>query len=61
MKTCIVNINFAVHDNTKTGIHPCPIKTGKAIKIITGISEEECINILEKFFTKNGITILEGK
>jgi hypothetical protein len=61
MKTCIVNINFSIHDNTKTGIHPCPTKSGKAIKIITGMSEEECMDILEKFFVRNGITVLEGK
>lgn len=61
MKTCIVNISFSIHDNTKSGIHPCPTKTGKAIKIISEISEEECLSALEKFFAKNGITILEGK
>lgn len=61
MKTCIINISFSIHDNTKYGIHPCPIKNGKAIKIMSEISEEECMYVLEKFFHKNGITILEVK
>ena len=58
---CVINISYSIHDATKMGLNPSPVKSGKAIKVINGNSKTECEELLDKFFIKNGITKLEEK
>lgn len=56
---CVITVNHAVHEMINGSINPSAKLTGKGIRLIYGDSEEECIELLNKFLKSNNISSLE--